>query len=177
MMNLRTIGLASILVGLAGSAAADGPDVSLIWPQCRNTNWDMAAADRITACTRILKFGVLTPDQQSEALVDRAWSYSLIQRMADARADYDRAIALTPKSHMAYNERGLFNLKVGRFDDAIADYDMALSLRPGAAYSLFGRGVAFLRKGEDARGRDDLAAARRADSSVDEVFRKIGVTP
>ncbi|MGA2951496.1 MAG: hypothetical protein ABSD80_04590, partial [Caulobacteraceae bacterium] len=60
---------------------------------------------------------------------------------------------------------------------AIADYDMALSFHPGAAYSLYGRGVAFLRKGDEVRGREDLAAARRADSSVDEVFRKIGVTP
>jgi lipoprotein NlpI len=177
MMNARSLRLASILVALTGSAWAQGADVSVFWPECRNTHWDVAAAERVTACTRILKLGTLTPDQQSEALLDRAWSYSLIQRMADARADYDRAIALTPKSHMAYNERALFNLRVGRLDDAITDYDLALSFKPGAAYSLYGRGLAFLRKGDETRGREDLAAARRADSSVDDVFRKIGVTP
>jgi lipoprotein NlpI len=169
--------LASLLVGSAGPLLAQGADVSVFWPECRNTNWNVAAADRITACTRILKLGDLTADQKSDALVNRAWSYSLIGRMADARADYDGAIALTPKSHTAFNERALFNLRLGRLDDAIADYDMALSLRPGAPFSLYGRGIAFLRKGDETRGRDDLASARRADSSVDETFRKIGVTP
>jgi len=177
MTNPRSLCLASILLTLTGSAWAQDADVSVFWPGCLNTHWNVSAAERVTSCTKILKLGQLTPDQQSQALLNRAWSYSLIQRMADARADYDHAIALTPKSHQAYNERGLFDLRIGRLDDAIADYDMALSFQPGAAYSLYGRGVAFLRKGDETRGRDDLAAARRADSSVDEVFKKIGVTP
>jgi lipoprotein NlpI len=177
MINLRSLCLTSFLLALTGSAWAQDADVSVFWPGCLNTSWNVSAAERVTACTKILKLGKLTPDQQSQALVNRAWSYSLIQRMADARADYDLAITLTPKSHLAYNERALFNLRISRLDDAIADYDMALSFHPGAAYSLYGRGVAFLRKGDEVRGREDLAAARRADSGVDEVFRKIGVTP
>jgi lipoprotein NlpI len=177
MINARTLRLTAALVTLAGSVSAQGADVSVFWPGCLNTHWDVSAAERVTACTKILKLGTLTPDQQSQVLLNRAWSYSHIQRMADARADYDRAIALTPKSHVAYNERGLFNLRIGRLDEAIADYDMALSFQPGAAYSLYGRGLAFLRKGDENRGQADLTAARRADSSVDEVFKKIGVTP
>ena len=177
MINARKLFLTWTLVAFAGSSWAQAADVSAFWPGCLNTNWDVAAADRVTACTRILKLGSLTPDQESEALLNRAWSYSFIHRMADAKADFDRAIALTPRSHLAFNERGLFNLRIGRLDDAITDYDMALSLQPGAAYSLFGRGVAFMRKGDEGRGREDLAAARRANSSVDEVFKKIGVSP
>ena len=177
MVKTRTLCLSLILAALAGSVATQDADVSIFWRECRNTNWNVAAADRVKACTHLLKLGKLTPGEQSEALVDRAWSYALIQRLVDARADYDHAIALTPKSHLAYNERALFNLRIGRLDAAIADYDMALSFKPGATYSLYGRGVAFLRKGDETRGRDDLAAARHADSGVDEVFHRIDIMP
>jgi lipoprotein NlpI len=176
-MNLRLASLTSAFLTLAGAASAQGVDVSLLWPECRNTSWQVAAADRVPACTRILEVGLLSPAQRSEALVNRAWSYSLIGRMTDARADYDRAIELTPKSHMAFNERALFRLRIGELDGAIADYDMALSLRPNAPFSLYGRGIAFTRKGDQVRGEADLAAARHADSGVDEIFRKIGVSP
>ena len=97
--------------------------------------------------------------------------------MSEARADYENALDLTPSSHVAHNEMGLFLLRLGDFDVAIAQYNTALNLRPGAAYSLYGRGIAYLRKGETQRGEEDIAEARSADHGVDAVFKEIGVRP
>ncbi|MDE2357683.1 MAG: tetratricopeptide repeat protein, partial [Alphaproteobacteria bacterium] len=145
--------------------------------QCANTPGGISPRIRVEACTRILGSGSLSAETRAATLLNRAWSLSLQDRMAEARADYESALDLTPNSHVAHNEMGLFLLRTGDYDNAIAQYDTALRLRPGAAYSLYGRGVAYLREGKTDKGQADLAEARLADSHVDEVFQSIGVRP
>jgi len=169
--------LATVALLTPPQALAQANDVAVDGPICENTSGHVAPTDRLAACGRILHAGGLTPAQESMTRVNRAWSFSLLHKMADARADYDKAVELDPGSHVAYNERGLFHLRNGQLDAAIEDYDVALRLRPDAAFSFFGRGVAYLRKGDTARGGDDLAKARRLDGNVDVAFRNIGITP
>jgi tetratricopeptide (TPR) repeat protein len=170
-----------IALGLVACLAAPAPRVIAAQtsdaPVCENRGGQASPGARVAACSAILTSGGLTPGQESMARVNRAWAFSLQGRMADARADYDRAIELNPSSHIVHNERALFYLRSGRLDDAIAEYDTALALDPDAAFSLYGRGLAWLRKGDVRRGGDDLARARRADGNVDEAFRRIGMTP
>jgi lipoprotein NlpI len=172
---LGAMALAALLA--PAPAPAQNANLPIDGPVCANTPGNVAAATRVAACTRILDGGGLSTQQQVETLVARAWSLSLLHRMADARADYDKAIEIDPRSHVAYNERGLFHLRLGEFDAAITDYDMALSFRPDAAFSLYGRGLAYLRKGDAAHGNDDLAAARRQETDVDQIFQDIGLRP
>ena len=159
------------------SARAQTDDLAARYPVCENRDGHASAQERVAACSAILGGAPLAPAAESMAHVNRAWAYSLEGRMADARADYDIALTLNPTSYVIYNERGLFNLRVGQFDAALSDYDAALKIAPATAYSLYGRGLTLLRKGQTARGQDDLAAARRLDSGVDQTFRSLGFTP
>jgi lipoprotein NlpI len=164
-------GLAPV-VARADASSQESPAVL-----CANQDGATPAAARVAACSTLLKQPDMSPEFESTLRTNRAWSFSLLGRMGDARADYERAIALTPNSHVAHNELALFFLRTGQLDKAIAEYEVALRLRPGAAYSLYGEGVAYIRKGDQARGDDNLAKARLADSNVDRVFESIGVRP
>jgi len=75
------------------------------------------------------------------------------------------------------DSRGLVYLRLGRLADAIDDYDSALKRDPKLPTSLYGRGLAELRKGEKAKGRVDLAAATKLDAGVAKRFAHMGLTP
>jgi lipoprotein NlpI len=170
-------GSAPLLALAPGAARADAISEAPPAAVCANQDGSAQPAARVTACSSLLRGGDLGPDLESTVLTNRAWALSLLGKMGDARADYERAISLTPNSHVAHNELGLFFLRTGQFDKAIAEYEIALRLRPGAAYSLYGEGLAYIRKGDEARGDDNLAKARLADSNVDRVFAGIGLRP
>jgi tetratricopeptide (TPR) repeat protein len=67
-------------------------------------------------------------------------------------------------------------LRLGRLDEAIASYDAALAKAPGIAASLFGRAVAWARKGDRTKSDADPAAALEADDKVQAEFKGYGVT-
>jgi lipoprotein NlpI len=177
MISIAT--LIAVMVLGAGDRGAHADEASQTGPApiCANVDGHTPAAARVAACSTLLRAEGLTADQQSMILDDRAWSLSLLGKMADARADYERALALSPNSHVAHNEFALFELRTGQLDAAIAEYDVALRLRPDAPYSLYGRGLALIRKGQSQIGQDDLAKARLGDSHVDDVFLTIGLRP
>jgi lipoprotein NlpI len=173
---------ASVLVACFSAIASTGAraqtdDLAARYPVCENRDGRASAQDRVAACSAVLGGAPLAPAAEAMAHVNRAWAYSVEGRMAEARADYDIAVTLNPGSYVIYNERGLFNLRVGQFDAALSDYDAALKLAPQTAYSLYGRGLTLLRQGQTASGQDDLEAARRLDSKVDRTFRALGFAP
>lgn len=177
LTKVACLALFGALVSTAAPTWADGTSPSAPEPLCANIEGSTPPSVRVTACTALLRAGGLTGDQQAMVLSDRAWSNSLLGKMAEARADYARAIEVSPNSHVAHNELALFNLRTGQFDAAIAEYEIALRLRPDAPYSLYGRGLALIRKGREKEGQDDLAKARLGDGHVDQVFAGIGLRP
>jgi TPR repeat len=68
-------------------------------------------------------------------------------------------------------------LRLGDLDKAIADYDASLKQAPRTAWSLYGRGLARLRKGLSADGEADVAAARAVAPHIEDEARKYGLTP
>jgi hypothetical protein len=50
-----------------------------------------------------------------------------------------------------------------------------LKLHPKTASSLYGRGVAKLRKGDASGGNSDIAAAKAIQANIDEEFARDGV--
>ncbi len=64
---------------------------------------------------------------------------------------------------------------MGEWDSAIDDYSSALQLDPTLASSLYGRGLAKLKKGDITGGNADVAAATRIDSKIVEDFAHYGV--
>jgi Flp pilus assembly protein TadD len=80
-----------------------------------------------------------------------------------------------PNATYILNSRGLVQLKLGTFDGAIADYSAAVAQDAKDADSLYGRGMAKLKKGDTASGNADLAAAKAIQPDIDKAFAGHGV--
>jgi tetratricopeptide (TPR) repeat protein len=77
-------------------------------------------------------------------------------------AEYDRAIALNPKSAKAYFNRGNAYAAKKEYDRAIADYTDAIRLNPKSAITYKNRGLVYQAKGELDRAKADLDHAHVA---------------
>jgi tetratricopeptide (TPR) repeat protein len=67
-------------------------------------------------------------------------------------------------------------LRLGRLDEAITEYSRVLAKAPHMADSLYGRALAWARKGEGAKAKADAAAALEADPVVADRFADYGLT-
>jgi hypothetical protein len=65
---------------------------------------------------------------------------------------------------------------MGDLDKSIADYDASLKLQPRNAWSLYGRGLARVRKGLTTAGEADIAAAMAIQPRIEDEARKHGIT-
>lgn len=108
---------------------------------------------------------------------NRCWSLATEGMALDtALAECSKAAAAEPQTPAILDSRAFILLRLGRLDEAIADYDKALasSMQPT---SLYGRGVAYMRRGDKTKGEADMAAAAKADPTIAASFAKWGVTP
>jgi TPR repeat len=64
---------------------------------------------------------------------------------------------------------------MGQWDSAIDDYSSALQSDPKLASSLYGRGLAKLKKGDTTGGDADIAAAKTIEVNIVEEFARYGV--
>jgi tetratricopeptide (TPR) repeat protein/predicted aspartyl protease len=114
-------------------------------------------------------------DRLPEALSGRCWARALWGRDLDkALADCDRAVR-TSRVSSFLDSRGLVHLRLGQYDLAIADYTAALKDDPRRAWSLYGRGLAELRKGDKAQGDADLKAATAIAPDLPERAKRLGI--
>jgi tetratricopeptide (TPR) repeat protein len=104
----------------------------------------------------------------------RCWTRAIIGQLQAALSDCNEALRLKPDS-ATLDSRGLTYLKMGQWDSAIDDYSSALRLDPKLASSLYGRGLAKLKKGDTAGGNADIAAAEAIEANVVEDFARYGV--
>jgi hypothetical protein len=73
-------------------------------------------------------------------------------------------------------EQPVFSRQSGRnFDQAITGYSAALLLDPGHATSLYGRGIAKQKKGDNAGGNADIEAAKKIKLKIADEFSGYGV--
>jgi tetratricopeptide (TPR) repeat protein len=82
---------------------------------------------------------------------------------------------LAPRNPLIFEGLGLAFLRQGQFDQAIADFDQALKLQPALASALFGRGLAKLKKNENASGEADVSAAKAIKPNVAEELARYGL--
>lgn len=132
--------------------------------------------------------------QRAQGLNERCWLRAKANRdLPAALDDCNQALALTPSAaaemgtfigrklapeNPAFlDSRGLVYLRLGRLKDAIRDYDSALNTNPKMATSLYGRGLAELRLGEQDKGQADVAAAQKLDDGIARFFADLGLKP
>ena len=82
---------------------------------------------------------------------------------------------MEPNVGATFDSRGLTYLKMGQWDSAIDDYSSALRFDPKSASSLYGRGLAKLKKGDIADGNADVAAAKAIETTIVRDFARYGV--
>jgi tetratricopeptide (TPR) repeat protein len=64
---------------------------------------------------------------------------------------------------------------MGNLEDAIADYNVALGLNPSLATSLYGRGVAKLKKGDTDSGNSEIESAKRIHPDIADKLQRYGI--
>lgn len=132
---------------------------------------DMAAADRDFAAARTRK-------NVAEAINELCWQKATSGIMLEsALKDCTELLAKAPNEASYLDSDGFVLLRLGRLDEAISVYSRTLALNPYLPTSLFGRGIAYARKGDEVRAKADLAAAERITASVRADFVGYGVTP
>lgn len=106
------------------------------------------------------------------------WTRAIAGReLQQALTDCDAALRLRADDTAAMDNRGLIYLRLSRLDDAVAAYDAALKISPKQVNSLYGRGLAKLKKGDTAGGNADIAAAKAIQADIAEEFAEYGVRP
>jgi predicted O-linked N-acetylglucosamine transferase (SPINDLY family) len=119
-------------------------------------------SNRLNAIPASLTINPIEPEVEAiEALVNEGNELEDLNRLDEALASYDRALALHPNYARAHSNRGNVLQLLKRFDDALASYDHALAIRPDYAEAFFNRGNALqaLRRFDEALASYDNALA------------------
>ncbi|WP_052730401.1 DUF3857 domain-containing protein [Sphingomonas sp. SRS2] len=105
------------------------------------------------------------------------WNHALTDiDLPTALQDCEVASAKTPDDYLTLKSLALVKLKLGKTDEAIESYSRSLALEPDNAGSLFGRAVAWQRKGDAQKAKADRDAALAADPGIAATAQKAGLT-
>lgn len=108
----------------------------------------------------------------------RCWARILWRRDLDeALSDCNHALRLDPRNANALNSRAGLKYLQGDYAGAASDYDASYTLAPSMTGSLYGRGLARIRSGQTAQGREDVDAATARESSVAARYASYGISP
>ncbi len=130
---------------------------------------DLQAASRDFAAAR-------AKATTSELLNNLCWDKATAGvALETALAECDAALLKDPGAPALLDSRALVLLKLNRIDEAIDNYSRALAKLPTLAPSLYGRAIAYERKGDAAKSRSDAEAALKMDSNLTEQFELYGL--
>jgi tetratricopeptide (TPR) repeat protein len=116
------------------------------------------------------------------ALGNRCWAKALLgQDLKTALSDCDSALRRIGKKNAGSAaillSRGVVRLRLRDYDKSIADFDAALALYPKSAWSLYGRGIAKVRRNKTAEGQADMTEAAAVWPPIVDDYAKRGITP
>jgi tetratricopeptide (TPR) repeat protein len=116
-------------------------------------------AQKIAACTRVIKTGRLSGRNLAIAYQDRAEGYRISEKYDNALEDFERAIKIDSQIAYPYlNRAEVWRLK-GNYDQVIADATQAIRLDPALNASYTIRGMAYKEIGAIAKAREDFNRA------------------
>jgi tetratricopeptide (TPR) repeat protein/predicted aspartyl protease len=100
------------------------------------------------------------------------------QDLSAALKDCDAAISRGGKQNPDFLDNlALVRLRLGDYDKSIGNYDAALKIRPKHAWTLYGRGLAKLKKNNRSDGEADIAEAISIAPGVAGAYKKMGLAP
>jgi hypothetical protein len=101
---------------------------------------------------------------------------TIIGQLQAALTDCNESVRLSNDENTLAS-RALVYLKLRNASAVIADCDAALAIDPKKAVCLYSRALAERMKGQSAASDEDIAAAKRIDPTVGEMFVRLGVPP
>jgi lipoprotein NlpI len=100
-----------------------------------------------------------------EALAERAGTYELLEKYAEAAADWSKVIELDKNRASAYQRRGLVHFQMGKINKSIADFDQYIERVPKAKISHWQRGISYYYAGRYDDGRKQFEGYQDFDSN------------
>jgi lipoprotein NlpI len=97
--------------------------------------------------------------------------------LADCDSSLRRAAKRSPLYAEAMRARGLVLLRSGDYGRSISAFDASLDVEPKNAWSLYGRGIAELRKHKTQAGQADIAQAKEVRPRTADEFSRYGIVP
>jgi tetratricopeptide (TPR) repeat protein len=137
---MRRLLIVSALLAVS-PALASAQDMAQCDDVFNNTDTAMAV------CTQLIEGGTLSGQDLGRAYHNRGIGYHLKRDLANAIADYDRAILNDATVAVAFANRGLAYSDMNDASRAIPDFDRAISLDPNNVANFRNRGYAYLQKG------------------------------
>jgi tetratricopeptide (TPR) repeat protein/predicted aspartyl protease len=165
---------------------------------------DLDTVDRIAAKQADVRFGLAFDYLHADLLPPAIAQYDIwigahredarmtiaLSARCKARAMLGQDLALALKDCNAAISRGgkpqnpdfldnlaLVQFRLGEYDKSIGGYDAALKIRPKNAWTLYGRGLAKLKKNNRSEGEADIAEAVAIAPGVAEAYKKMGLAP
>jgi|GEM_PF-3243259 len=155
--KLALIILVFLVVGFRAAAAGSAENEIAIGLHCHDQGQYTNAVLHLSEAIR------LSP-KNAAAYLHRADSYTFLNDMKRAIADYSKGIELNQKEANGYLSRGEAYTKIDENDKAIADYKTALSLNPKLARAYADLGDVYLNAKKDiAAAKDHYAKALKLD--------------
>ena len=109
------------------------------------------------------------------ALNARCLTRAIVGRAQEGLADCEESLRHRPGDAPTLDSRAFCHLKLGEFDAAIDGFTVALGADPRLANSLYGRGIAKRKKGDESGAQSDIAAARAIKADIADEFRAYGI--
>jgi tetratricopeptide (TPR) repeat protein/predicted aspartyl protease len=101
------------------------------------------------------------------------------QDLMDALKDCNAAISRSGKVKNPdfLDNLALVRFRLGDYDKSIGEYDGAVQIRPKNAWTLYGRGLAKLKKNDRSGGEADIAEAVSIAPGVADAYKNMGLIP
>jgi tetratricopeptide (TPR) repeat protein/predicted aspartyl protease len=101
------------------------------------------------------------------------------QDLSQALKDCNSAISRSGKLQNPdfLDNLALVRFRLGDYDKSIGNYDAALKIRPKNAWTLYGRGLAKMKKNNRSEGEADIAEAVRIAPGVADAYKRMGFSP
>jgi tetratricopeptide (TPR) repeat protein len=109
------------------------------------------------------------------ALALTCYTATLIDLLQTAQMTCDESISRSGRNILAYEARGLLDLKQHAWDKAIADNTQSLYYRADQPMALYGRAIARRARGDSAGAAADMQAARDIEPDIAQIMARVGI--
>jgi lipoprotein NlpI len=114
---------------------------------------------------RLANKAITLDAKNAEAFLLRGTIHEVLQHHAEAVADFDQCIQLSPDLAEAYDHRGSEQFKLGHITESLRDFDKFLELRPGERPGHWRRGITCYYAGKFDEGRKQFEGYEKVDTN------------